>query len=82
MKGARLGKLPKNARQAAGVAEVLFKIFSGGLNIDEAWQVRTQPVTIIETERNTHAAAMAIKWITALVDPPIPALTRMAFSKA
>ena len=70
-------------RQAAGVAEVLHQVLARGLQVHQAGHLAGQAC---RSRRSTACTpmrpAIAIRWITALVEPPIAASVLIAFSNA
>ena len=72
-----------HGRDAAGVAEVLHQVLARRHQVRPAW-VPAGPARRSRPARSGTPSrpAIASRWMTALVEPPIAALTRMAFSNA
>ena len=77
-----LAERPDHGRQTAGIVEILHQEAAGGHQIDDGRHAAAEPVPIVEAESHAEPAGEAIRWMTALVEPPIAPLTRMAFSNA
>ena len=80
---AGLAERAHHRRQAAGVVEILHQEPARRHQVDDGRARRGRAGPSRRASRSTpRRPAIASRWMTALVEPPIAPLTRMAFSKA
>jgi hypothetical protein len=77
-----LHQLGDDGRHAAGVIVVLAEIFAGRLQVHQQRHLMADRCQSSLSSSTPRWRAMALRWIGALVEPPIAELTTMAFSKA
>ena len=79
---AHLDQLGHDRRHAAGAVIFLAEEAAGRLQVEEQRDVEADPLPVVVVERTPRCLAMALRWIGALVEPPIAELMTMAFSNA
>jgi hypothetical protein len=77
-----LHQLADHRRHAAGLMEVLAQIFAGGLQIDQQRHGVADRLPVLIGRSTPEWRARAVRWIGALVEPPMAELTTMALWKA